>query len=88
VKALPKNEVALFFYLWTKESQMKFKVKNEKIAAQFGVKKNAIVEVPDQQADKWKRLEWGTEYIAKEEKNEFETKEFKTEIETKDDATN
>jgi len=63
---------------------MKFKVKNEKIAAQLGVKKNAIVDVPDQHADKWKRMEWGVEYIAKEEKKEFETKELKIETETKD----
>lgn len=65
---------------------MKFKVKSEKIAKEFGVKKGAIVSIPDHQADKWIRLGWGSEYVAKEAKPEFETKELKIETETKDAA--
>lgn len=62
---------------------MKFKVKSEKIAKEFGVKKGAIVDIPGQQAEKWIRLGWGTEHVAKEAKAEYETKELKIESETK-----
>jgi len=62
---------------------MKFKIKNEAVAKKKKKKKGAIVEVPEQQAEKWIRLDWGSE-IKKEEKLEKETKELKIEKETKD----
>lgn len=65
---------------------MKFKVKSEKIAREFGVKKGAIVTIPDHQADKWIRLGWGSEYVAKEAKEQYETKELKLDNENKDAA--
>ena len=66
---------------------MKFKVKNEKVAKDLGVKVGATVEVPSQHADKWLRMGWGSEVAKKadkEEKAEIETKELKLENETKD----
>lgn len=66
---------------------MKFKVKNEKVANDLGVKIGATIDVPEQQADKWLRMGWGSEVAKKadkEEKAEIETKELKIENETKD----
>ena len=66
---------------------MKFKVKNEKVAKDLGVKIGDTVKVPSSQAEKWIRLGWGSEDAKKnnkEEKAEIETKELKIENETKD----
>lgn len=62
---------------------MKFKIKNEAVAKQYGLKKGAVVEVPEQQVEKWIRFDWGSE-VKKEEKLKKETKELKIEKETKD----
>jgi len=66
---------------------MKFKVKNEKVAQDHGVKIGATIDVLEQHADKWIRMGWGTKVekkADKEEKTEIETKELKFENETKD----
>lgn len=79
-----------FFLSLIKINDMKFKVKNEKVAKDLGVKVGDTVEVIEQHAEKWVRMGWGSEIAAKKEKQEkaeIETKELKVEKETKD-ATN
>ena len=77
----------IFFIFDQNQHDMKFKVKNEKVANDLGVKIGATVKVPASQADKWVRMGWGSEVVKKadkEEKAEIETKELKIENETKD----
>ena len=67
---------------------MKVKIKDKKVAASFGKKVGAVVEIQDWQLAKWVAKGWGEEVTdkpaAKEEKAEKETKELKVEKETKD----
>ena len=81
------NPCGAFFLSLIKINEMKFKVKNEKVANDLGVKVGAIVEVLEQHADKWLRMGWGSEVAKKsdkEEKSEIETKELKIDKDTKD----